>query len=388
MENSVPALFQPIRIGPYLLQHRVVLAPLTRMRCTKDNVPQEVMGEYYSQRASTRGTLLVSEATLIAQKAGLYTHAPGIWNEAQIDGWKKVTKAVHAKGSFIFLQLWALGRTADIEALHAANPDYPFVSASDIPVPTGDERSKSSSSPKPRPLTQVEIKEYVELYATAAHNAVYKADFDGVEIHGANGYLIDQFLQDVCNHRIDEYGGSVENRCRFALEVTKAIVNAIGEERTGIRIGPWVPFQGMGMADPIPTFTYLVSQLKELYPGFAYLHVVEPGISGGAYVERPPLVSNDFIRDTWLPRPLITAGKYTRETAMEVAEKALTRAETVGLAKDSGGELIAFGKLFLANPDLPVRLRNGYPLNDYDKATFYIPGDTSGKGYTDYSFYV
>ncbi|KAJ3861765.1 NADH:flavin oxidoreductase/NADH oxidase [Lentinula novae-zelandiae] len=365
------ALFNPIQIGPYLLQHRVVLAPLTRMRCTKDNVPQEVMVEYYGQRASTWGTLLVSEATFISQKAGLYSHAPGIWNEPQIEGWKKasVTEAVHEKGSFIFLQLWALGRAADVEALRAANSEYPFVSASDIPIPGGE-----GPENKPRPLSKDEIKEYVKFYATAAHNAVHKAGFDGVEIHGANGYLIDQFLQDVSNHRVDEYGGSVENRCRFALEVTKAIVDAVGEERTGIRIGPWVPFQGMGMVNPKPTFTYLVSQLKALYPKFAYLHVIEPGISGGAYVEASPSLSNDFLRDIWLPRPLITAGKYNRETAFKVAEEAR--------------ELVAFGKLFIANPDLPTRLKEDSPLNKYDRATFYIPasGDMSGRGYTDYPF--
>ncbi|KAJ3769320.1 NADH:flavin oxidoreductase/NADH oxidase [Lentinula raphanica] len=384
-EPSVPALFQPVHIGPYLLDHRIVHAPLTRMRCTKDNIPQEIMCDYYGQRASARGTLLVSEATFIAQKAGLYTHAPGIWNEAQIEGWKKVTKAVHDKGSFIFLQLWALGRAADIEALHAANPDYPFVSSSDIPIPPKD--SSSEPGPAPRPLTIDEIKEYVELYATAAENAVTKAGFDGVEIHGANGYLIDQFLQDVCNHRTDEYGGSVEKRCEFALEVTKGVVNVIGEERTGIRISPWAPFEGMGMENPIPTFSYLVSKLKEIFPKLAYLHVVEPGISGGAYVESTSSALNDFIRDIWLPRPLITCGRYSRQSALEVSEKALTQLENEGLAKDSGGELIAFGKLFLANPDLPFRLKEDLPLNKYDRTTFYIPGDTSGRGYTDYPFY-
>ncbi|KAJ4490725.1 NADH:flavin oxidoreductase/NADH oxidase [Lentinula aciculospora] len=383
MEHSVPVLFQPIQVGPYLLRHRVVLAPLTRLRCTKDNIPQRVMAEYYGQRASTPGTLLISEATLIAQKAGLYTHAPGIWSESQIEEWKKasVTAAVHEKSSYIFLQLWALGRTADVETLHAANSDYPFVSASDIPMPAAGGQSESPSAVpeiKPRALSKDEIKEYVELYATAAYNAVHKAGFDGVEIHGANGYLIDQFLQDVSNRRSDDYGGSVENRCRFTLEVTKAVVDAVGEERTGMRIGPWVPFQGMGMVDPIPTFTYLVSHLKVLYPKFAYLHVIEPGVSAGSYVETSPSISNNFIRNIWLPRPLITAGKYTRDTAIKVAEEAVA----------TRGELIAFGKVFLANPDLPTRLRNNLPLNDYDKATFYIPGDTSGKGYTDYSFYT
>ncbi|KAE9407518.1 NADH:flavin oxidoreductase/NADH oxidase [Gymnopus androsaceus JB14] len=362
------ALFQPIQIGPYTLQHRIVLAPLTRLRCTKDNLPQKVMAEYYSQRGSIPGTLLVSEATLIAQKAGQYLHAPGIWSDAQMEGWKKVTEAVHAKGSFIFLQLWALG--------HAA--DDPFASASGIPIPSSTSDSRS--------LTKDEIQEYIQLYSTAASNAVYKSGFDGVEIH-ASGTLIDQFLQDVSNDRTDDYGGPLEKRCKFALEVAKAVAEAVGEERTGMRIGVWVPYQGMGMTDPVPTFTYLVSKLKELYPWFAYLHVIEPATSASGYGEVTTSISNDFIRDIWLPRPLISAGRYNRETAMKVAESFRTRFKSTRTAEQAelrGGELIAFGKAFLANPDLPTRLKKDLPLNKYDKATFYIPGDASGKGYTDY----
>ncbi|KAF5383488.1 hypothetical protein D9757_006098 [Collybiopsis confluens] len=378
MESNPPALFYPAQIGPHRLLHRVVLAPLTRLRCTKDHVPQDIMVEYYRQRASSPGTLLIGEATLIAPNAAGLAHAPGIWSEDQISGWKKIVNAIHAKNCFIFLQLWALGRSANLEALHAIDPEYSLVSASDLPI-----KGKS----QPRPLTQAEIQEYIRLYATAASNAVNRAGFDGVEIHGANGYLIDQFTQDVSNKRTDEYGGSVGNRCRFALEVTAAVVDAIGQDKTAIRIGPWTHFNDMRMSDPIPTFSYLVSQLKDLYPKLAYLHVIEPGIEGSSYSESTSSVSNDFLREIWLPRPLITAGRYTRETALKTVERSKTRMKAVGLLQDVGGELIAFGKPFLANPDLPVRLEKDLPLNDWNRETFYIPGDKSGKGYTDYPSY-
>ncbi|KIK69105.1 hypothetical protein GYMLUDRAFT_153135 [Collybiopsis luxurians FD-317 M1] len=368
MNSKTPVLFQPAQIGPYRLGHRVVLAPQTRIRCTKEHIPQDIMAEYYSQRASTPGTLLISEATFIAPKAAGFPNAPGIWSEEQIAGWKKIVDAVHSKDCLIFLQLWALGRAADPQALQAINPNYPLVSSSDIPI-----RSTFESGLKPRPLTHDEIQEYIRFYSVAASNAVHKAGFDGVEIHGANGYLIDQFTQDVCNKRTDEYGGSVENRCKFALEVTKAVADAVGQDKTAIRIGPWTHYKDMRMLDPIPTFSYLVSRLKDLHPKLAYLHVIEPGVAGAAYEDDTSSSSNDFIRDIWLPRPLITAGGYTREAALK--------------ATQPGGELVAFGKPFLANPDLPFRLEKNLPLNEWDRATFYLPGDTSGKGYTDYPFY-
>ncbi|THU82254.1 NADH:flavin oxidoreductase/NADH oxidase [Dendrothele bispora CBS 962.96] len=364
----MPSLFSPIQVGPCPLKHRVVLAPLTRIRGTLDtNVPQNpMMKEYYAQRGSVPGTLLITEATFIAAKAGLYRGVPGIYSDEQIAAWKEITDAVHANGSYIFLQLWALGRAADVDALHAHDPSFPYVSSSDIPL-------SDSKHLLPRPLTKEEIQEYVQLYAKAASNAVHRAGFDGVEIHGANGYLIDQFTQDVCNKRTDEYGGSVENRCRFALEVAKAVTDAVGEEKTGIRIGPWTPFQDMCMDNPIPTFTYLATELKSRFPKFAYLHVIEARVSGGSTTPESKDGSNDFLRDIWLPRPLISAGNYDRESAIKCAEQ-------------KEGQLVAFGRYFISNPDLPKRLEKNIPLTPYNRSTFYIPGDTTGKGYTDYPF--
>ncbi|KAI8996263.1 NADH:flavin oxidoreductase/NADH oxidase [Trametes punicea] len=362
--EPVPKLFQPVQVGHMTLGHRVVMAPLTRYRADTKHVHTDLAVTYYSQRASVPGTLLISEATFIAPFAGLYDQVPGIWSDEQVAAWKKVVDAVHAKGSYMFLQLWALGRAADVKVLRAEYPEYPYVGASDIPMSNGpkDER--------PRPLTIPEIKQYVEAYAQAARNAVHGAGFDGVELHCAHGYLLDQFLQDVSNNRTDEYGGSIENRCRFPLEAIQAVVEAVGQKKTGLRISPWSTFQDMRMADPVPTFTYFVSQIAQRWPELAYLHVVNPGLAGSANIDRRAGESNDFIRKIWLPRPLISAGRYTRETAIKRAEET--------------GELTAFGRLFLANPDLPLRLRKNLPLNDYNRATFYIRGDP--RGYIDYPF--
>ncbi|KAJ7471649.1 hypothetical protein B0H11DRAFT_1729777 [Mycena galericulata] len=226
-----------------------------------------------------------------------------------------------------------------------------------------------SAKETPRPLAVTEIQEYVDLYAQAARNAL-RAGFDGVEIHAANGYLIDQFSQDVSNKRKDEYGGSVENRARFALEVVDAVTSAVAGDRTGIRLSPWSRFQKMGMADPKPTFTYLVSQIKAAHLDFAYIHVVEPRIAGDDDAIGHDSDGNDFLRALWAPRTLISAGGYTRESALSRAE--------------NEGDLIAFGRRFLANPDLPVRLMKRIPLNEADRKTFFRV--ESAEGYTDYPF--
>ncbi|KAL1943308.1 hypothetical protein VTO73DRAFT_4383 [Trametes versicolor] len=362
--EAVPKLFQPVKIGDVTAGHRVVLAPLTRCRANSKHVHTDLAVTYYAQRASVPGTVLISEATFIAPYAGLYAHVPGIWSEEQVASWRKIVDAVHAKGSYIYLQLWALGRAANPAELRAENPDYPYVSASDVPLP------EKSDGEAPRPLTIPEIKQYVEAYAQAARNAVYGAGFDGVEVHCAHGYLIDQFIQDTSNKRTDEYGGSIENRCRFALEAIDAVVNAIGEAKTGFRLSPWSTFQGMRMADPIPTFTYLVTKLAQDYPDLAFLHQVEPGVAGGWDIDAKTGESNDFIRKIWFPRPLISAGRYTRESAIARAEET--------------GELTAFGRLFISNPDLPLRLRKNLPLNGWDRAVYHLPEEP--HGYIDYLF--
>ncbi|KAJ7617526.1 hypothetical protein DFH06DRAFT_104087 [Mycena polygramma] len=357
-------LFQPTPVGDIKLGHRVVFAPATRFRSDKNHVPLPHVDEYYEQRGSTPGTLLITEATLIAPRAGGYGNVPGIWSDEQIAAWKKVTDRVHGKGSYIILQLWALGRAADAGTLTAEGLADSFVSASDVPMK--DQKA-------PRPLTAEEIREYTQLYATAALNAVHKAGFDGVEIHAGNGYLLDQFLHEHTNLRTDEYGGSVENRTRFALEVVEAVIKAVGQKKTGLRISPWGDYNEMHWKHPKPTYAHLVTELRDCYPDFAYLHIVEPRADGGETRDViPEGYSNDFIREIWGNHPLISAGGYDRATALKTA------GET--------GELIAFSRKFIGNPDLPYRLLHDIPLTVADRAFYYCPGSVDPKGYTDYPF--
>ncbi|KAI5893070.1 FMN-linked oxidoreductase [Schizophyllum commune H4-8] len=368
--TATPKLFQPVKVGKLTLAHRIVHAPLTRFRNTESTyVPLANVKEYYEQRASTPGTLLISEGVVIYPEAGGCPYTPGIWSKEQIKAWKEVTDRVHAKGSFIYAQLWALGRAGSEATLKAADPSFDLVAPSAIPI--------SGRNETPRPLTVPEIGQYVEWYAKAARAAVEEAGFDGVEVHCANGYLLDQFLQDVSNTRTDEYGGSVERRARFPLEVTSAVVNAVGADKVGVRLSPWNKFQDMRMKDPIPQFSYFTAQLKARHPDLAYLHVVEPRISGiddrtnediGAEEQ------NDFLREIWAPGVVISAGGYTRETALKTA--------------DEKGDLIGMGRWFISNPDLPVRWQKEIALSPYDRDSFYLHGNSTPLGYTDYTFAV
>ncbi|KAG6919055.1 hypothetical protein DXG01_009308 [Tephrocybe rancida] len=367
--SALPQLYQPTKVGAATLSHRVVFAPLTRFRATKStHVPVlPLVKDYYAQRARVSGTLLITEATFVDRRAGGYHNVPGIWSEEQIAAWKEITNAVHAHGSSIFLQLWALGRVADpsVLASYDTPEPYPLVSASDVP---------ETGKPAPRPLSVDEIKEYTAYYARAAHNAVHRAGFDGVEVHGANGYLIDQFLQDVSNTRTDAYGGSVQGRSRFALEVVDAVVSAVGPERTAIRLSPWNPFQDMGMSDPVPQFSHLVTSLRDAHPSLAYIHVVEPRINGNTDREHEAHESNDFLRAIWGERPYISAGGHTAESAVRAAERST--------------ELVAFGRYYTSNPDLPLKLKHHIKLEPYNRGTFYVPGEHADAhvGYTDYPF--
>lgn len=356
-------LTSPIRIGDLDLHHRVVMAPLTRNRADAQHVPLPISRDYYAQRASVPGTLIISEGTFISARAGGMGHVPGIWSEAQIAQWKTITSAVHSQGSFIFCQIWALGRAAKPDVLQKEG-GYHVVSSGDIPM--------SESSPTPTPLTEEEISEYIADYVRAAQNAI-AAGFDGVEIHGANGYLPDQFTQSVSNNRTDQWGGSVENRSRFGLAIAKAVADAIGPQRTGYRISPWSTFQSMRMSDPRPQFTHLVRGLAQL--NLAYLHVVMPRISGSTTVEHESEEeSESFLFEEFGDRgAIILAGGFTAQTATEALR-----------AHPGYRVAIAFGRHFLANPDLPFRLKEGLPLNQYDRPTFYTP--MSPKGYVDYPF--
>ncbi|KAF7291155.1 Oxidored-FMN domain-containing protein [Mycena indigotica] len=376
MTSPGSKLFTSVGVGAIKTGHRVVLAPLTRYKADKEHVPYlPLVKEYYTQRGSTPGTLLITEGTYIAAKAGGYAHVPGIWSKAQIAAWKEITDSVHAQGSFIFLQLWSIGRAADPAQLLSEDPTFSYVSASDVGY------TSRPDGPLPRPLTIEEIKEYVELYAQGAANAI-EAGFDGVEVHSANGYLPDQFIQDVTNKRTDDYGGSIENRSRFVLEIVEAVVKRVGAQRTGIRLSPWGHFGEMGMKDPIPQFSHVISSLAAAYqdPPLAYLHLVEPRVHGN--ITRDPNEvgaheSNLPFRKLWRGSGRVTllAGAFTKDIANQTLE-----------AEEDETLLVVFGRHFISNPDLPVRLQRDIPLTPYNRETFYLVGENSPRGYTDPPF--
>jgi NADPH2 dehydrogenase len=355
-------LFTPLRVGNMDLSNRIALAPLTRFRADDNHVPLPFVKDYYAQRGSVPGTLLITEGTLITARAGGYPNIPGIYTDAQITAWKEITDAVHAKGSHIYLQLWALGRVANPDFLTANNSGHELISSSATPA--------SADSATPRALSESEIHEWIADYAQAARNAI-AAGFDGVEIHAANGYLIDQFTQDTCNQRTDAWGGSVERRARFAIEVTRAVVDAVGAERTGIRFSPFSPFQGMLMADPKPQFEYLARQMAALK--LAYVHLVEARISGNADVEQGGDLEF-FFKAYGKASPVIVAGGYKAESAVEAVDGKYKEYDVI----------VGVGRPFISNPDLVFRVKEGIPLVPYDRDMFYLVKDP--KGYVDYKF--
>ena len=365
-----PSLFSPIKIGPYQLTHRLALAPLTRMRAAKPSLaPRPLNVEYYAQR-TTPGGLLIAEASPVMATGFGSPGVPGIYTDAQVAGWREVVDAVHARGGVIFLQLWHVGRVSHSSFQPGGVlPVAPSaVAISDLKTGTAD--GKSAPYETPRALETSEIPGVIDAYRQAAKNAL-AAGFDGVEIHGANGYLIEQFLQSHTNLRTDQYGGSIENRARFLMEVTKAVVDVWGANRVGIRLSPHGIANGSGEPDPMPLYTYVVQQLNPL--GLAYLHFIEPRSSGAGRAE----VNHQNVPSAMvLFRPiwngvLITAGGFTGETA----DAAI---------REGHADMIAFGRIFISNPDLPRRLQHGFPLTPYNRATFY-GGEEAG--YTDYPEY-
>ncbi|MGP5353260.1 alkene reductase [Pseudomonas helleri] len=358
-------LFLPLRLGSLDLQHRVVMAPLTRMRAAQpDHAPQALNVEYYRQRASQDG-LIITEGSQISPTAQGMPATPGIHSQTQIDGWKAITQAVHAKGGLIFLQLWHVGRISHSSLLGSELP----VAPSAIAAPGNAFTATFERAPfeTPRALETAEIATVVEDYAQAARNA-QQAGFDGVEIHAANGYLLEQFLQSRSNQRTDAYGGSIESRCRIVLEVAAAVSSVFGADRVGIRLSPFGVANGSGEDDPLPLYTQLIESLARL--DLAYLHLIEPRASGAGQADvdhqNVPFASKLF-RPHW-PNVLIAAGNY--------------RPDTAAAAIESGrADAIAFGRLFIANPDLPERARQGADLNPYTRATFYGGG---AEGYVDY----
>lgn len=360
-------LFTPIQAGAHRLPHRVAMAPMTRNRAGEGNAPTETNAEYYAQRASA--AMVVTEATQVSPRGVGYPNTPGIHTGEQVDGWRLVTDAVHDRGGTIFLQLWHVGRISH----PSLQPDGGRPVAPSPVKPEG--RAQTYEGPKPfvtpRALETEEVPEVVEEFREGARRA-REAGFDGVEIHGANGYLVDQFLRDGTNRRTDRWGGPVESRARFLLEVAEAAADVWGADRVGVRLSPLSGFNDMSDSDPETTFGHAAARLDEL--GLAYLHVVEPDPGEGAGRpepgsatdrERPAAVRR--IREAF-SGPLMANNAYDRASAGRAIEE--------GFA-----DLVSFGRLFLANPDLPERFAEGAPLNEPDPSTFYGGGD---EGYTDY----
>ncbi|KAH0275260.1 FMN-linked oxidoreductase, partial [Aureobasidium melanogenum] len=359
---SATKLFEPLKLGTVQLQHRVVMAPLTRRRADKDHVQLPMAKDYYTQRTSSGG-LIIAEAILISPEHGGFSHAPGIYTEAQIARWKEITDAVHAKGGYIYAQLVSVGRAADPSVLKEEG-NFPVISSSEVPLNEGPDSI-------PQALTEEGIQRAVDTFAQAAKNAI-KAGFDGIELHGANGYLIDQFTQDTCNRRTDSYGGNIENRSRFALEVSQACVNAIGSEHVGFRISPFSTFQGMKMNDPIPQFSHLVQGLKQQQ--LAYLHIIESRVINSIDCEKTEGIE-PFLEIWDNVSPVLVAGGFSPQSAKFAVDEEYKAYDTA----------VVFGRHFIANPDLPERILKGVELNKYDRSTFYSP--MQKEGYLDYPFY-
>ena len=357
--TSPKDLFTPIQLGRYELPNRIVMAPLTRNRAGADDAPIAMHAEYYRQRASAG--LIITEATQVAPLGQGYPHTPGIYSQAQVAAWSRVTESVHQQGGRIFLQLWHVGRIS-----------HPSFHNGELPVapsalqPAGEAMTYEGMQPfvTPRALELDEIPEIVEQFRQGAKNAL-AAGFDGVEVHGANGYLLDQFLRDGSNHRTDAYGGSVENRARLLLEVTQAVIEVWGSDRVGVRLSPSNTFNDMSDSDPQATFSYAVQALNKF--DLAYIHLLEPSEADLRY-GGTPIPTREF-------RPLYDGNLMTNWD--------YDQAKGNGAIAAGEADLVSYGKLFIANPDLPQRFKLNAPLNEPDPKTFY-GGDE--QGYTDYPF--
>ncbi|MEC4812367.1 MAG: alkene reductase [Scytonema sp. PMC 1069.18] len=352
-------LFTPVQVGPYTLSNRMVMAPMTRLRAI-DTLPNQLMADYYAQRV-TAG-LIVTECTMVSPMSLGYINCPGIYTEEQVNGWRLVTDTVHQKGGKIFLQLWHSGRVSHPSLLNGELPVAPSAIAApgQLHTPVGKVAMET-----PRALEIHEIPEIIEQFRKGAENAQV-GGFDGVELHGAFGYLIDQFLQDWSNQSTDEYGGSAEKRSRFMLEVVEAVASVWGADRVGIKLSPSNTYYGMGDSNPQETFSYAIAALNRF--DLAYLHLMEPNEVDLAKHEVMNPVT-PYFRKIY-KGTLITNGGYDRPKGDSILNS-------------GDADLVSFGKLFLANPDLPKRFELNAPLNEPDPKTFYGPSE---KGYTDYPF--
>jgi N-ethylmaleimide reductase len=351
-------LVSPYRLGGFELRNRLVMSPMTRSRALEGNVQNPLAATYYAQRASAG--LIVTEATQVSPQGVGYIRTPGIHSPEQVTGWRQVTEAVHRAGGKIFAQLWHVGRVSHPDFHGGALPVAPSAIAADGEVFTPSGRTKMVT---PRALESHELPEIVAQFRKGAENAK-AAGFDGVELHGANGYLLDQFLRDGANRRTDAYGGSIRNRARFPLEVTEAVVAVWGRDRVGYKVSPNSAFNSMSDSDPIATFSYFADELSRL--GLLYLHATE-GIAGPMAPPAGTILAAPVLRQRFRGA-LILNGGYDADSA----DAAIARGDA---------DLIAFGVPFLANPDLPVRYAKHTPLNAPDQATFYAG---EAKGYIDY----
>ncbi|KAI9190967.1 hypothetical protein LWI28_001528 [Acer negundo] len=372
-------LFSPYKMGKFNLSHRVVLAPMTRCRAL-NGIPRPALATYYAQR-STPGGFLISEGTSISTTGPGFPHVPGIYSEEQVEAWKKVVDAVHAKGSIIFCQLWHVGRSS--HPVYQPGGAAPISSTSTpisrrwrILLPDGS----YGIYPKPRQLETHEIPEVVDHYRRAAVNAI-RAGFDGIEIHGAHGYLIDQFLKDGINDRTDEYGGSLTNRCRFLMQVVQAVVGAIGADRVGVRISPAIDHLDAMDSNPLALGLAVVERLNKLQTDLGakltYLHITQPRYTAygqaesgrpGSEEEEAQLMSS--LRSSY-QGTFMCSGGFTRELGIEAIAQ-------------GNADLVSYGRLFISNPDLVLRFKVNAPLNKYIRKTFYTQDPV--VGYTDYPY--
>ncbi|KGN63055.1 12-oxophytodienoate reductase 1 [Cucumis sativus] len=360
---TIPDLLTPYKMGKFNLSHRIVLAPLTRQR-SYNNVPQQHAILYYSQR-STKGGFLITEATGVSDTAQGYPDTPGIWTKEQVEAWKPIVDAVHRKGGTFFCQIWHVGRVSN--SGFQPNGQAP-ISSSDKPL-FPQVRSNGidvAQFTPPRRLRTDEIPQIVNDFRLAARNAI-EAGFDGVEIHGAHGYLIEQFMKDQVNDRTDQYGGSLENRCRFALEVVEAVVNEIGGDRVGIRLSPFADFMEAGDSNPKALGVYMAESLNKY--GILYCHMVEPRMRN--VLEKVQCPHSLLPMRKAFNGTFIAAGGYDKEDGNKTIA-------------ENRADLIAYGRWFLANPDLPKRFEINAPLNQYHRDTFYLSDPV--VGYTDYPF--
>jgi N-ethylmaleimide reductase len=359
-------LFDSLKVGDITINNRIIMAPLTRMRSKQpNNIPYELNAEYYSQRADAG--LIISEATQISQQGQGYPATPGIHSVQQVEGWKKVTKAVHDNNGKIFLQLWHVGRIS--HPSHQPDGKLPVAPSAIAAKNSGTFTAdwKPTGIETPHALEIDEIAEIVSDFKKASQNAK-DAGADGVEIHGANGYLIDQFLQDGSNKRTDNYGGSIENRARLLLEAVDAAISVWGAGRVGVRLSPYGTFNDMSDSNPVALFTYVLEQLNNRK--IAYVHMIEPratSAGGSDDVDKNAPSTSQLFRK-FFKGVFFSAGGYTPQNAKEAVE-------------NGDVDAVVFGRLFISNPDLPARIKNNIELTKYDRATFYGGAE---KGYTDY----